>query len=82
MKSKALWILILIISELPLFAQNGENLFKTTCSACHTIGKGILIGPDLANVHMRREKQWIFSFIKSSQSVIKQGDATAVALFN
>jgi len=64
-------------------AQNqGEQLFKQRCTACHTVGGGKLIGPDLANVHIRRAEEWIIKFVHSSQSVIKSGDTTAVAVFN
>jgi len=65
------------------FAQvPGETVFKSYCSACHTITKGKLIGPDLADVHLRRTDEWLMQFIKSSQSVISSGDADAVAVFN
>ena len=64
-------------------AQNqGEQLFKQKCTACHTVGGGKLIGPDLANVHIRRTEEWIIKFVHSSQSLIKSGDTTAVAVFN
>lgn len=64
-------------------AQNqGEQLFKQKCTACHTLGGGKLIGPDLANVNIRRTEEWIIKFVQSSQSVIKSGDTTAVAVFN
>ena len=59
----------------------GEKLFNQVCVACHTINKGKLIGPDLANVHTRRPEEWIIRFVRSSQSVIKSGDAYASALF-
>jgi len=59
----------------------GEQLFNQVCVACHTINKGKLIGPDLANVHQRRPEEWIIRFVKSSQSVVKSGDAYATALF-
>jgi cytochrome c2 len=59
----------------------GEKLFNSVCVACHTINKGKLIGPDLANVHRRRPVEWIIPFVKSSQSIIKSGDPYAVALF-
>lgn len=59
----------------------GERLFKTICVACHTIGKGRLVGPDLANVHERRPREWLLEYVKSSQSVIKSGDPYAVQLF-
>jgi len=64
-----------------VFAQDqGETLFNKTCVACHTIGKGKLIGPDLANVHNRRDEVWLISFVQSPQGVISSGDADAVAL--
>ena len=59
----------------------GEQVFNTTCFACHTIGGGRLIGPDLAGVHETRSQEWLEEFIKSSQSMINAGDAEAVALF-
>ena len=59
----------------------GEQVFNTTCFACHTIGGGRLIGPDLAAVHEKRSQEWLEKFIKSSQSMINDGDAEAVALF-
>jgi cytochrome c2 len=58
----------------------GEAAFNTTCIACHTIGGGRLIGPDLAGVTDRRSDGWLASFIKSSQSMIDSGDPDAVAL--
>ena len=59
----------------------GEQVFNTTCFACHTIGGGRLIGPDLAGVHEKRSQEWLEEFVKSSQSMINAGDAEAVALF-
>lgn len=61
--------------------QEGERNFKAFCAACHSIGKGKLIGPDLVDVHKRRTDEWLVEFIKSSQTMIKNGDETAVALF-
>ena len=60
----------------------GESLFKLNCSTCHTIGKGKLIGPDLANVESRRDIGWIKRFIRSSQTMIQSGDPTALAVYN
>ena len=64
------------------FAQDGEQLFKTTCATCHTVGKGKLVGPDLKDVQNRHEKAWILKWVKSSQTLVKAGDAEAVKLFN
>lgn len=72
-----------LIFLMGLSAQNnGELLFSQKCVSCHTIGRGKLIGPDLSNVHKIRTEEWIIKFIQSSQSVIKSGDSTAVAVFN
>lgn len=62
-------------------AQNGESDFKQVCAACHTIGKGRLVGPDLVGVTERRSEDWLLKFIKSSQSLVKSGDKTADSLF-
>lgn len=64
------------------FAQSaGETTFKNVCSACHTVGMGKLVGPDLANVDKRQSEAWLIKFIKSSQSVVKSGDKYADSLF-
>jgi cytochrome c2 len=75
-------ILSLIITQLTLSQTTGESIFVKTCKACHTVGQGKIIGPDLYNLHNRRSENWIKRFIKSSQSVINSGDETAVNLFN
>ena len=76
---------ILLIVGIFLFttvkAQEGEQLFKKTCTACHTIGKGRLVGPDLLNIHKKQSQEWLIPFIKSSTTVIKSGDKAAVAIF-
>jgi len=78
---------IVAILLLNTYSQNGwaqepgEQVFNTTCFACHTIGGGRLIGPDLAGVHEKRSQEWLEKFIKSSQAMINAGDAEAVALF-
>ena len=65
-----------------MYAQTGEDLFKQNCTACHKIGEGKFLGPDLQGVNDRRSKEWLVKFIQSSQTVIKAGDPDAVALFN
>lgn len=60
---------------------DGEKIFGTVCVACHTIGGGRLVGPDLSGVEKRRKTGWLQRFIKSSQSLIQAGDPEAVALF-
>lgn len=60
---------------------SGEDIFRQTCGACHTVGRGRLVGPDLVNIHQRRTEDWILKFVKSSQAVIKSGDKYADSLF-
>ncbi|MBZ0089806.1 MAG: cytochrome c, partial [Thermoanaerobaculia bacterium] len=62
-------------------AEQGEQLFKRTCFACHTVGGGRLVGPDLRGVGGRRSEEWLIAFVQNSQKVIQSGDPTAVALF-
>jgi mono/diheme cytochrome c family protein len=61
--------------------QSGGDLFKANCGACHTVGKGKLVGPDLIGVENRHAEPWLLKWVKSSQTLIKSGDTTAVRLF-
>ncbi len=61
-------------------AQDGEQLFQQ-CKACHTIGQGKLLGPDLLNISKKRDAIWLKNFIKSSQTLVKIGDAQAVEIY-
>jgi mono/diheme cytochrome c family protein len=74
--------LFLLLSTLPVASQSGEELFKSTCSSCHTIGQGRLIGPDLSGVTEKMPADWLLKFIRSSQTMIKSGDPDANAIFN
>lgn len=53
-------------------AREGEKLFQAKgCNACHKFGEGRLVGPDLAGVTERREKQWIVSMILHPDSMVR-----------
>lgn len=74
--------IFLITAGLNASAQHpGETEFKQICAACHTIGKGKLVGPDLINLPQRRPEDWILKFVKSSQTVVKSGDKYADSIF-
>jgi cytochrome c2 len=62
-------------------ADRGRETFEAACAACHTIGGGRLVGPDLQGLHERRSEQWIIQFVQHSQALIASGDASAKALF-
>ncbi|MCZ7603184.1 MAG: cytochrome c [Melioribacteraceae bacterium] len=59
----------------------GEKLFFEKCTACHTVGEGKRIGPDLAGITERRDTEWLIKFIQSSQSLINSGDSLANAVY-
>jgi cytochrome c2 len=61
-------------------AQDGATLFKP-CAACHTIGGGKTVGPDLKGITKQRTNEWLIQFIQSSGKLIKSGDPDAVAVF-
>jgi mono/diheme cytochrome c family protein len=80
----ALGLALLGFSVVPAFAGDfaePANTFKKICSACHTFGKGIKVGPDLKGVTERRQRSWLLKFVRSSQTVIQSGDPTAKSLF-
>jgi cytochrome c2 len=59
----------------------GEQTFQMACAACHSIGGGRLVGPDLAGIHDKRSQAWLERYVKSPKSLIDSGDADAVAVF-
>lgn len=67
-------------SSFSVIAQDGATLFKQNCAACHKLGMR-LVGPDLIGVTEKRQEDWLLQFIKSSQTMIKSGDADAVAIY-
>jgi protein SCO1/2 len=58
----------------------GQALFVKTCGACHTVGKGRRVGPDLAGVTTRRTRDWLVSYIMEPEKVRAKGDAAAMSL--
>ncbi len=74
-------IAIFFISTITLQAQNGEQIFKNSCAACHTVGGGKRVGPDLVGMSTKRSEAWLIKWIKSSQTLIESGDPDAIAAF-
>ncbi len=66
-------------------AADGEALFASTCTACHTIGGGDGVGPDLEGVTARRDAAWLASWLANPPQLIADGDPIAtemLAAFN
>lgn len=69
-------------STMSLQAQeDGEKLFKSYCASCHSPGANQLVGPGLAGVYDKYEKEWLYSWIKNSGALIAAGDDQAIAVF-
>jgi protein SCO1/2 len=56
-------------------------IFGSRCAACHTIGKGPGVGPDLQGVTERRERAWLARYIAKPDVVLAEGDPIATDLF-
>ena len=59
----------------------GAYLFATRCAACHTIGNGDKVGPDLLGVTNVRERAWLSRMITEPDKLIDEKDPIATALF-
>ncbi len=74
-------VIIGVLAFMVIKADEGKELFTKLCSPCHTINKGRLVGPDLANISDKRSPEWLVSFIQSSQTLIASGDEEANAVY-
>lgn len=58
----------------------GRIAFEQKCAACHTIGGGDRVGPDLHGVTERRTGEWLLRFVMAPEKMIQAGDPVATAL--
>jgi hypothetical protein len=63
-----------------LTLDRGQYTFKNHCAACHTIGNGLHIGPDLLGVTTIRNRDWLMHYIMAPDKVRAAGDPIALAL--
>jgi mono/diheme cytochrome c family protein len=54
--------------------------FEQNCSACHTIGGGPSVGPDLKNVTQRAGRHWLVEFIRDPETKIAAKDPYALKI--
>jgi len=66
-----------VVADAPV----GQELFTGRCVACHTIGKGHGLGPDLLGVTKRRDRAWLVRWIKEPDAMLKAKDPIATALY-
>ena len=60
-------------------AVQGKQAFESKCLACHSIGGGKKLGPDLAGVTKRRTESWLQRWLRSPEKMLET-DADAKAL--
>lgn len=64
----------------------GEQLFRTRCSSCHTLGDAEPgathgIGPDLLGVTRQREAQWLKRWMMEPDRMLAEQDPLALLLY-
>ena len=62
----------------------GEQIYRSRCVSCHSLTGNELagaLGPDLLGVTRRREKQWLFDWLKAPDQMLKKKDPIAMALY-
>jgi mono/diheme cytochrome c family protein len=63
------------ISKSPADVARGQEVFaEKGCTACHKVGGGKLVGPDLKGVMARRDETWIKRMILRPDIMIKEDD--------
>jgi protein SCO1 len=60
----------------------GPSMFRTRCAACHTVGGGDGVGPDLLGVTRARGREWLTRYILAPDKMLAEEDPVAIALFN
>jgi nitrite reductase (NO-forming) len=60
-------------------AMRGKADFESKCLACHSVGQGRKLGPDLAGVTRRRDDAWLTRWLKSPEKML-ESDPQAQAM--
>jgi protein SCO1/2 len=58
----------------------GQYLFGRDCIACHTIGHGDKIGPDLLGATKNRDRDWLVRIIQKPDQLLRDKDQLATSL--
>lgn len=66
---------------------SGEQIFRTRCSSCHTLGNAEPggqpgIGPDLLGVTRQRDIQWLTRWLKAPDQMLAEKDPLAMLLLD
>ena len=61
-------------------AVQGKADFESKCLACHSVGQGRKLGPDLAGVTRRRNDAWLDRWLKSPEKMLETDSEAKVML--
>jgi nitrite reductase (NO-forming) len=61
-------------------AVQGKIGFESKCFACHSMGQGRKLGPDLAGLTKRRSGDWITRWLKSPEEMLAKDDQAKALL--
>jgi mono/diheme cytochrome c family protein len=57
------------------FAGKGAKAFEAKgCAACHSVGKGTVVGPDLLGVTHRVEPDWLSGWLKNPEPYLEKDE--------
>jgi protein SCO1/2 len=76
-------------SNLPSYAEaprlrtlsRGEDLFRSRCDVCHSMGRQDGLGPGLAGVTEKRNSAWLARWLKEPDRMLAEKDPLAMQLF-
>jgi len=66
----------------PINVSKGQYVFANQCAACHTIGHGDTIGPDLLGVTSMRDPVWLRRIIAVPEQMLAEKDPLAQTLYH
>ena len=61
-------------------AARGKLAFESKCLACHSIGQGKKLGPDLAGVTRHRDAAWLTRWLKSPETMLQTDEHAKATL--
>ena len=47
------------------------DLYNLQCVGCHSLGGGDGVGPDLAGISLKRERDWIFRWLEDTETMLE-----------
>ncbi len=75
-----LFIMVPAMTQPAPSIEAGQTLFQQSCAACHSIGQGDLVGPDLEGVVEKRDRDWLIRWLMVPDQMVAEGDSLALEI--